>query len=107
MSTIDIFRRARELLSSGWCKYSLALDAHDRSVPAWHPLACRWCATGAIDRAICESVKPFVFKRVLNEFKVINGINNVSHWNDYMMQTKDDVLKTFDQTIERLCNDDN
>ena len=46
-----VFRRAMVFLRSGWCKGMPAMDKKGNSVNFDSPSACKFCATGALDRA--------------------------------------------------------
>ncbi len=48
MTVLEILRAARERIRTGWTQGAMARDAAQRRVQPEHPLACVWCAAGAL-----------------------------------------------------------
>lgn len=57
MKTLQILKRARELVATSWTTGSFARSAERKSVPSTSTEACSWCAVGALRKATveCES----------------------------------------------------
>jgi hypothetical protein len=102
--TIAILVRARELLSKrgGWGKDLGAADKEGNEVATSDKTACKFCATGALDRAIYDltgeiwaPVKPYA------ELLGFVGCGALENWNDERT-SKRPVLALFSSAIARL-----
>lgn len=88
MKTVDVLRKARELVAAGWCKGA-------------YQQGRRFCAVGAL-RAACpdEDMVVAVAHRRLGAYlpELVGG--DVVRYNDAHTTTHADVLALFDRAIE-------
>lgn len=83
VAAADVLERAAALVRQGWCKHSLAQDAAGEPVYPTDEDACRWCASGAILRAVHDldaSVPTH-----LHAYKCVcqpAGLTSLGIWND-------------------------
>lgn len=90
MKALDILIAARDLLSKGWTQGS----------------AASFCSIGAVHR--CSP--PREGSEILNELTITMKAQSsapcLMAWNDQPNRTQAEVLALFDQTIERIKNND-
>ena len=116
LTIIGVLGRAKELVSQGWTQGSSARTAQGDSVDAVRSTACEWCVTGAVKKALYETVLTDQQRAIHREtlfdwFKVANNIGpetNLVHWNDSVIKCQIQAIDGFQNTImwivERLAN---
>jgi hypothetical protein len=110
---VAVLVRAREMVVDGWCQGT----GHIRDAEG---VTVKRCAGQAIQDAFYEvnSGPPIrstcmcgctptgtggaLFNRVMEEFQRTIDCGNIPSWNDTSVRTKDEVLRAFDVTIERM-----
>ena len=108
MESQKILNRAAELVTQGWCKMTAAKDELGRHVPPTHPNACRWCATGAIDKAVDDIIpnlgrheQAWEVNRLAKYVQEANGIVCLLHrWNDSEKTTQEQVIQVLKYASE-------
>lgn len=106
MTTIEILKKARELLSdpARWTQNAYARDVTGRGVPPTSSSATCWCLIGAL--AAAEGSQCGVsFIAVSEKSKAAVDAFNETHlpiWNDAPDRTHNEVLQRFDEAIARL-----
>lgn len=113
VTTLEILKKARQLLEIGWCRSWYARDRKDDPVGVLSDKACQWCASGAMWRAAgLQPGKHFSFGEDA-QFKEVKEAHNkvyfelppgshISSWNDSSYTTHSKVLEIFDCAIKRL-----
>lgn len=96
MTALDLLREGRERVARGWTQGAYARDAAGRSVYAWTPEACAWCALGAM-RGVGRSGAEYDEARATLER--LTPARSVSSFNDAPTTTQADVLALFDRAI--------
>ena len=116
LTIIGLLGRSKELVSQGWCQGSSARTAHGDGVDAIAAFACEWCVTGAMKKALYETVMTAERRALHREtmfqwFKNANSINpgtNLVQWNDKTIGSQKQAVDGFQNTImwivERLAN---
>ena len=99
---IEIFKKARRLLSTGWCQGELSRDANNNPCEPYENCATQWCALGALS-AVADT-SDFNFSRLAGELVNHLGVDifGISDWNDNPRRTQSEVLEEFDNLIEKL-----
>jgi hypothetical protein len=99
----DTLNRAATLLEASptaWAKGSFACDLAGNPVSAKAPIACSWCALGAIRRvAFNESEANMASWIVHKELRNLN-YNNIPAWNDDPHRNRGDVISMFRKLAE-------
>ena len=105
-TTLDVLRRARELLSEpqGWTQGTFARDIRGRRAASARDAVC-WCAIGALLRATDVSIRADAVAAVAA--LVHHGIGITAPdssralvaWNDCPERTHAEVLEAFDRAI--------
>jgi hypothetical protein len=101
---VDVLVKARALVAKGWTKNSYAKTAKGDPVDWDDPKACRFCATGAVYRA----VGAYDTRIGMRTFALLDGHprmkdfdNDIVAFND-SQKTKKPVLQIFDDLIDVL-----
>jgi hypothetical protein len=108
---VEVLALARAFVAAGWTKNCYAEDAAGQPQFVWADEACRFCAIGAVTRAVFEltdgSMKQIVRDRLYFEwaakmvliFVVAPGgtQQDVEEWQDRPERTKRAVLNLFDR----------
>lgn len=102
--TLSVLKRARALLSTGWCQGNYATNKNGKRTSDTGPDAAAWSADGAICRAYFEThedcVAPdYIFKAILPH---IPRETEVHKWNDEEGMTQKKVISAFDKAIYDL-----
>lgn len=119
-----IYRRAAEIVLTGWARGSIAEDAHGRDVTAASPDAVSWCAIGACLRARHElgvtrglSLKPLAellppprarlpFMTFTEASAWLNRRSDprdsITKWNDHEAPNKKAVAKKLNEAADRV-----
>lgn len=109
--TIDTLRKARALVERGWTQGTSARDLSGNGLPEYDSHAVCWCITGALTairasrhRTDQEREDELNARRALSTALIRQSANFIAltAWNDDPSRTKNEVLKLFDDTIERL-----
>ena len=103
----NVIKRAKKLIQKGWIKCDWYQNDKGESVSRTDKNACKFCAEGAIQRAIWEQKVPHniqqtirkVFKEELNKF----GYDGIMEYNDTIVTKKEDVINLFDK-VSKLKN---
>jgi hypothetical protein len=111
-STVEILKAARERITDPqrWAKGDFAYapdeETGERGVEAGHPDACKWCASGAIQRedndehslalhALCAAIPG------TDEWSdPTDAIEAIARWNDDDSRDHAEVLAAFDRAIQ-------
>lgn len=96
---ILVAARARIAKPENWCQFVMAKDHRGKSINSRDPMACCWCAGGAI-YAVSDGVSDLTngaFKALEMEIAGRHDGNLVPHFNDSHSHTK--VLELFDRAI--------
>ena len=112
---IPLLQRARDLLASGWVQGLEAVNLDSKGVHATSAHACRWCATGAIRKAVYDEDGLTTGDRmalfyaacheVVSDQIISGGDSDAEHlawFNDLADQTQEEMLELFDKHIQRL-----
>ncbi len=112
---IEVIRQAKNLLEKGWTKDKFACDNRGKEVSLLHEKACKFCAIGAVNRAMHWSdpnfkldtkLHAFVFKHLANNVNICYpNIASLPELNDKL--GKNAVIWVFDTTIKNLKNASN
>lgn len=99
MTLREVLVEARGLIAHGWTQYAVARDTYEQPVPATSTDACRWCATGAITRAVrLANESDLLFMAAVG---AVAPNRSITRWNDAPGRTQAEVLEAFDSAIER------
>ena len=102
--TINILERAAALVRVGWTQMAFARDAEGRICGESDDVACQWCMTGALERAIeaVPGVAPSLaqanaYGAVCTAIRRCESIPSeaavrIPTWNDQPGRTKGEVL---------------
>lgn len=96
LTTVEVLRKARELVAKGWTQGWFAKSAANRRVTWTSPKACKFCAVGAIYAAANGAP-------VTDAIRALSaaagcGFLGIPHWNDNLA-TKRDVLSAYRRAI--------
>lgn len=101
---IEVLKKSRDLILSGYCKGAIAKDVEGKNVSAIDPRARLFCAGGAVLRACWDldlsSLAGFDILLYLGKFLLPN--TTLSQWNDEATTTATDVIALFDNAIATL-----
>jgi len=110
MADVTVLQAARDLISDHhhWTKGSLARDNSGRETFYDAPDACRWCAVGALAKALRQCGAPDRGFRLVggNERALLNRVAFELFDEESIMDANDnrnhaDVLTIFDEAIRR------
>ena len=116
---------ARAKIAIGWTQGTFAsfLTTHIttsgvpveaiQSCEATNPLACQWCAVGAVDSVSIGELAPYqetalaylrdalpkVYWDIADQDQEIGSVEAITMFNDNLETTKEDVIALFDRTI--------
>lgn len=96
MSALDMLREGRDRVARGWAQGAYARDRDGRSVYAWTPEACAWCALGALRVSGDFGADYDAARAALEKFTPALA---VAPFNDATTTTQADVLALFDRAI--------
>ena len=98
---IDKLEAVRNLISDErhWTKGQYARDERGKSVHPSSPTACKWCLTGAIDRAIDKDEDKQLAELYIRTTAAY-GYESLAVFNDY--SSHKEVIDALDYTIEAL-----
>ena len=92
MTTNAILLKAAKLVERGWTRGAGARNAIGEAVSPIAPLACRWCASGAITRAVYTTGAPLrlidtAHRALINHLELDQApddtdVEAVARWND-------------------------
>jgi hypothetical protein len=83
--------KAIDYIRKGWTQGKSAVDRNDNGVEADNPLACKWCAMGAISKAYSITRKYFI---ATDKLQVVVG-ESIVRWNDTTGRTQAEVIAAF------------
>ena len=97
--TVEILRKAKQLVQAGWCKGYAARDANDSPVDCYGPQAVSFCMYGAIERV--RDLGPFWDEDgEYAEGYLEQAVGcDIADFNDADDTGKPDVLAAFDRAI--------
>ena len=123
-TAIKVLKQTRSIVDLGWYKGATARDAYNVRVEATDPAACKWCLTGALEKAMfdfdlhkLDNDEPYptvskawdsIYSRCMGQlFKTVNAAEfiTVTGFNDHPEITQVDVLTALDTTIRRMERD--
>jgi len=109
-------------LAKGWTTKAYARDKYGTTISEWSPDACSWCMRGALNAAQPGDVLGKEFKEItygmrdhdkwdivtVSEAEVERSAGTFTFiFNDEQASSKEDVLRVFDEAIERLSESPN
>lgn len=97
VTTVEVLRKARELVAAGWTQGHYALDADGKVTEDSSPTACKFCMAGALFR-VTNSQADEVWREARRALKAAIGDTLVS-FNDAPKRTQDEVVDAFDRAI--------
>lgn len=101
-----LYRKAKTFIKRGWCKYADALNESNFSVDPSNPVACKWCASGAMEAA--AGLKIYNGDSISFANDVLNSLTGKKHcfnyirFNDADKTTQAQVLRLFDRGINKV-----
>jgi len=104
---IDVLQKARGLLhNKGWTQHTMARSAAG-AVTAFDIEATRFCASGAVHRAVydafgCSKFGGRLIRAGLDELNRDVPAQDIVRWNDAPGRKCGEVLAVFDATVARL-----
>jgi hypothetical protein len=103
IATTDILSTARKLIEAGWIQDTFAEDMFGNPVYSTDAAACRWCLSGALNKADDVYDRPgplavYAFEAIKDEI----GEHDIEAWNDAPDRTQDEVLALIDRVIAKL-----
>ena len=108
---LEVLKDARAKVQTGWTQGPYAVDRHGQAVYPKTHTACKWCSWGALI-AVAHPGKgeAWAAKGELELELLGTRFGHLVDFNESMFTTKDNVLKLFNTTINRLTeavNDNN
>ena len=102
LSTIEILKKARELISKGWCQKAPARTKRGAWCQPSSDHADKFCIIGAIDK-ICFMGRPTLEAThlYLNTHEILEKYCHPTAWNDEPGRTKKQVLNLLDNIIQQ------
>ena len=105
-----VLKKAKDLVKKGWCTNASALDAIGEPVVPTDPRACRWCLTGAIERALCDinihsPYNQLMMNEQLEEIlcdRYEQDHLSLTEWNDNHLASQEEVVKLIDEGIAAI-----
>lgn len=118
MNMKAFLNRVADILEVGWCRGTGAMDAAGMKVHVADDSACRWCLTGAVDKAGCELIHASGTDQCLRNkaVKVIadviyerdgprywpNPLTDCWRWNDRPERTQAEVVSLVRETAGEM-----
>lgn len=109
---LKVLQRAKRLVRKGWCQGYEARDSQDTDCSADSVVACQWCATGSIARAVTEvtgvsgaghKVTGLLTEELSDALQASGEIaRDVTAWNDQLSRTVNDVVGLMTKVERRL-----
>jgi hypothetical protein len=96
MTPQAILIKAAELLESSpraWSQDHTALDHTREPVRANSPIACSWCALGAIAKVQNLPDAPQMYNPASKLLALHLGVISIADWNDHPLRTRADVVE--------------
>lgn len=97
----EILRAARELIARGWTRNWWATDAKGHRVQWLDRRACRFCAQGAVLRALQDADGHLSREPQIWPLLKVPGAS-LAAWQDDEARKRTEVLAVFDAAIARL-----
>ena len=100
--SVELLRRAGELVRSGWSQHADARSAEGTEVQPWSETAAAWSLLGALVAALEErsdhgrDLPLDHLAAALNELATFIDDESLEKWNDEPSRTQDDVINAFD-----------
>ena len=98
-SVLEILKQGKERVTKGWCQGVLTRTADGVGVHGTHPLAVRWCATGALNTPLGGDFRDNEITAYLFLEERILGGRSVILWNNDPKRTQEEVINLFDRAI--------
>jgi hypothetical protein len=101
-SSVELLRRACDLVRSGWSQHADARSAEGVEVQPWQDAAAAWSLLGALVAALEERADhgrdlPLDhLAAALNELAERIDDDSLTNWNDEPARTHDDVINTLE-----------
>lgn len=96
-TTKQVLVKARKLIEKGWCKNVDARNAKGESVSTKSSKAVQWCILGALNCVTTDFDDYYKAEDLLYHCAQMP----LSMWNDLPQRIKEEVLRLFDEAIER------
>jgi len=98
-----VLGRARDLVQRGWCQHAWARDVDGEWTADDDENAASWCAMGATVRAEHDlGLEPnSVWIDAVDVLERTLGTCCVDDYNDEPLRTKEDILRLFDEALQR------
>jgi len=100
--SVELLRRACDLVRSGWSQHADARTAEGVEVQPWQEAAVAWSLLGALVAALEERTEhgrdlPLdQLAAALNELAERIDDDSLANWNDRPARTQDDVINTLE-----------
>lgn len=104
MTTVELLASARELVRLGWTRGASARDVSGKQVNLRSKSACKFCMSGALDRASADSIMHGgneEARLARHHLASATGSEGIARFNDAPGRTLEQVLRTFDAAIRR------
>ena len=103
LDSVEVLKRARELVANGWTRKTIARDANGRFVTVLSREATSFCVVGGLMRAQSE-MGGFITRNLRRVLEIAADIEyrDIADWNDEPGRTKEEVLAVYDKAIESL-----
>jgi len=109
-NTVQILERAREKVKQGWTQNAMARDGSGNAVSSRDDDAVSWCLSGACNVACFEIDGGFesivelehIIQLYIRRYSRNMGsvMNAISHYNDKVGRTQEDVVELLTKVIE-------
>lgn len=109
---IRILTAARDLVQAGWSQGSSARTKNGWAIAYYRPEACRFCPTGAVNRAMLNAMQgsddtDIITQACFDEMRaVIRGYSTIPAWNDVRSRRKGAVVAMMERAIKHAGMDD-
>ncbi len=98
---LKVLKKARKLILKGWTRQTFARDKRGKAVPYDSKKACKFCASGAINR-FAKLTEFYKATAAVEEFIPVKGLyRSLPLFND-AQSSKWPVVKLFDAAIAKL-----
>ncbi len=103
MELLEGLKKARAVLTEiGWAQGYYAYDARGTACEGFDRDACKFCAVGALQRAVGPGELLMLAHDALEESIPLPGYCSVAQYNDDPSTTLVDVLALYDRAIVKL-----
>ena len=104
---VELLNMGKTYLRRGWCQETLAMDMNGKPCQPEDPLACEWCAEGALTAALHARGRTdddlLAWSVAFNALEEDSDCGSIANRNDDSSMTKSDVLSWYDKAAARLA----